>query len=389
MPRKLQKGWIQTYKDYVENQESPPIFHIWISILIISGAMKRNVWISRGAYTLYPNQYMFLITKSGSCRKSVAMELGMDLLRELDGIKIVYERASLEGLMDRMQGLMTIPSGEKEGRVIPDGSVFIHADELANLFGKASYINDLMSFLTAAYSSRSRLEFLTRNKGLCSIQNPCPSMMSGATPEQFGDIFPSISLASGFLGRVLLVVGERGQRIGNPSIRYDLRESLVEDLKDISSMYGEMVMSKETNKKFVAWYENLPPVPKGLPAFYERKHDHVLKTAMILSASDNSSMVIEDYHIEEAKNLIKYLEETLEDALEFVGATAESALADRIVDIVRSAGTEGISHSVLMRRVYRSIKGAAEFKAIIDTLCDSKRIKMSASGKAIKYHFNE
>jgi hypothetical protein len=287
--RSLKDGWMRAYRDYVSNQESPDIFHFWIAMQVIAGALKRNVWINRGAYTLYPNMYVFLITKSGSCRKSVAMEIGTKILSNLEEVAMLYERASLEGLMDRMQRVSLMP----DGKILPDGSIFIHADELADLFGKASYITDLMSFLTAAYSSRSRLDFLTRNKGLCSVRNPCPCLLSGTTPEQFGEIFPSTTLSSGFLGRVLIVVGKRGKRISEPSLKRELEEPLLHDLKEISKLYGEVKLTAEANQSFNKWYNSMPDTCEhGFQAFYERKHDHILKAALLLSVAESDNKII-------------------------------------------------------------------------------------------------
>ncbi len=380
--RSLKDGWMRAYRDYVSNQESPDIFHFWIAMQVIAGALKRNVWINRGAYTLYPNMYVFLITKSGSCRKSVAMEIGTRLLSNLEEVAMLYERASLEGLMDRMQRVSLMP----DGKILPDGSLFIHADELADLFGKASYITDLMSFLTAAYSSRSRLDFLTRNKGLCSVRNPCPSILSGTTPEQFGEIFPSTTLSSGFLGRVLIIVGERGKKISDPSLKKELEEPLIHDLKEISKLYGEFKLTNEAKASFKRWYESMPSTCEhGFQAFYERKHDHVLKAALLLSAAEGDTKIITETHFKQALEAIEFLESSLGEATEFIGATHESYLAETIYSMIKHSHPEPLGYSVIMRRIYKRLKNKEEFRGILDGLIDAEKIKEIASGKGIAF----
>jgi len=121
------------------------------------------------------------------------MNIGLDLLSTNKEIRIVHERTTLEGLMDIMRGAWISPS---TGVLKKDGSVTLHADELSNLFSKASYITDLVSFLTAAYTSKSgTMDFLTRNKGWCKVEDPCPVVIAGTTPEQMGEIFPAMTLS--------------------------------------------------------------------------------------------------------------------------------------------------------------------------------------------------
>ena len=201
MQRNLSEGWLQTYRKYIYQQEAPDSFHFWIGMSVISATLRRNVWIDRKAYQIYPNLYVFLVAESAACRKSVAMELGLDLLSTNEDIRIIHERTTLEGLLDVMKRVEITP----DKKIKPDGSVVLHADELSNLFGKATYITDLVSFLTAAYTAKAKLDFYTRNKGIARVRNPCPVVLAGTTPEQLGEIFPVMTLSSGFMGRVILI----------------------------------------------------------------------------------------------------------------------------------------------------------------------------------------
>jgi hypothetical protein len=385
--RRLSDGWMGAYKRYIIDQESPSDFHFWISMMIIAAALRRNVWIDRGAYKLYPNMYTILTTASGMCRKGVAMEIGLDILRELQDIKVVYERTSLEGLMDLLNR-MTIRPGTQIA--VPDGSVLIVADELSDLFGKATYITDLMSFLTAAYSSRTRLEFHTRNKGVCTVRNPCVCMLCGTTPDQMGEIFPSTTLTSGFLGRTLMISGEREKRVSKPKIDYSMRDDLVRDLQDISQLYGEVLMTPEAEAYFTTWYEAMPPY-KGdvLPAFYERRHDHALKAAIVMSVQRGNDMVINKDVLINAIMAVERIEDRLAYSLRFIGATSESVIADTIVTMIRNhvkLTGRPLKHSVIMQRVYKRVKNATEFNAMMDTLCQAGKISMTTTGPGGTYY---
>ena len=372
----------KAYKDYIVRHESPSIFHFWVCSQIVATSLKRNVWVDRGAYTVYPNQYVILVAKSGSCRKSVSMEIGLDLIDDVKGVHMLHERMTVEGLMDNLQRIKVLPNG----RVVPDGSLLIHADELSNLFGKASYISDLMSFLTAAYTSKAKLDFLTRSRSLTSVRNPCITLLAGTTPDSMSEIFPSLTLASGLIGRILLIVGERGERIPQPELRKTLRPDLIHDLTEISKLYGKMTVTKDAEDAFSTWYRNFPETPTAeLSTFYERKHDHVWKASIILSVAESDDMIITRDHFHSAIQAIELVEARMGEVLTYIGATAQSSIADYIYSFIKAKHPEPLSHSVLLRKVYKRIKNKGEFMDLIETLTDADRIVQAASRSGIYY----
>ena len=383
--RKLD-NWLHAYKDYIIRHESPDIFHFWVASQVIATALRRSVWINRGAYTIYPNQFVILVAKSGSCRKSVAMEIGLAILDEIKDIQILHERMTVEGLMDKLQRVKVLPNG----RVIPDGSMLIHADELSNLFGKASYISDLMSFLTAAYTAKAKLDFLTRSRSLTSVRNPCIGLLAGTTPDSMSEIFPSLTLASGLIGRILLVVGERGERVSKPKLKKTLFPNLVHDLTEISKLYGEMTVTKEAEETFDSWYKGLPEHPPAeLSTYYERKHDHVWKASIIMSISESDKMIITRDHFLSAIQAVELVEARMGEVLSYIGATSQSSTADYVFSFIKAKHPEPLSHSILLRRVYRRIQGLGDFKDIIETLIEQNRIVMAASRQGIYYSIKE
>lgn len=387
MPRATKGNWLQTYREYIHEQEAPDIFHLWIGLTVISASLKRHVWIDRGAYKVYPNLYVFLVAASASCRKSVAMELGLDLLSPNEDIKVVHERTTLEGLMDLMNRVEVLPGG----KVRPDGSVVLHADELANLFGKASYITDLVSFLTAAYTSKARLEFLTRNKGWVKVRNPCIVTLAGTTPEQMREIFPSSTLSSGFMGRVVLVYGERGKKVTKPQLKHRLREDLIRDLYMISQLEGEIKLTDECEEFFSDWYENKMGTPesKDLASFYERKHDHVLKAAMLFSISESDEMIITKDHLVEAIQAVNLIEDHLPQAVSYIGAVERSNLMDVILSMIKRNHPVGIAHTTLLQRLRKQYKDSKEFSATMDTLIEAKLVEPEARKTGLFYKIKE
>lgn len=350
---------------------------------MIGVALRRNVYIDRGAYDVYPNQFVFLVSQSGLCKKSAAIDIGINILEQVEDVHIIHGRATVEGLIDAMNHVIVRP----DGRVVPDGSLLIHADELSYLFGKASYVADVMNFLTASYTGRSKLDFLTRNKGLCKVRNPAPSLLAASTPDSMSEIFPSSSLSSGFMGRVVIVASSDFKRVSKPKLRRDLEELLVHDLNHISHLCGRVQLTDEAEKYFDEWYEQMSVAPfKELDAFYQRKHDHALKAALHISMAESDDLVITKDHLIQGIMSIEHLEEGMHSVLRNVGATIQGSLADLVEGIVRSKSPLPVSRSVLLRRVYKKLThGAQEFQGIIDLLKEAGRIKESATSKGIFY----
>lgn len=363
--RCLNRGWINAYvNDYIIKQESPKQFHFWVAASVIAGTLRRNVWVDRGAYKLYPNMFIFLVTESGACRKGAAMRAGLSFLREVKDVTIMYERMSLEGLLVRMDKCIRT----KDGRTVPDGSIFIVADELSDLFGKSSFVLDLTSALTSLYTCMARFEHATRNKGLVQVKNPTPCILAGTTPEQFGDIFPGLVKFSGFLGRTVLVTGRREQRVPKAEYNVRMQQDLYDDLMSISDLRGEIKLTKDAEKWFEDWYMALPDFPEhSLPAFHERKHDHLLKLSMVLSVAESDDMIIHRDHLETALVFLEIAEDGIDSAIQYIGASGEFGVADKIMKGIKSKGGEAF-HSDIMRMVYRYVRNAQEFNGIVEML---------------------
>jgi hypothetical protein len=384
-PRKriLGESWLSAYRRYIIKQESPDIFHFWTAITLISAVLKRNVYVDRDAYQIYPNQYIFFVAGSGLCRKSSAAEIGMKLVQKIDNITVVYGRATVEGLID----VMNKASPDPMGMIKPDGSLLLYADELSYLFGKASYITDLVTFFTSAYTAKARLDFLTRGKGLIKVRNPCPTIIACTTPEQMGDIFPSLVLVSGFMGRVMLIWGDKATRVAKPSLRREMEDALIHDLGCISQLCGEMKLTEEAEIFYDSWYEKLiPPERPELVPFFQRKHDHVLKTAMAISAAESDKMIITMHHLEAAIDAVTFVESKMPDAIAHIGATVQSTIADQIFNTIKLHAPNPVSHSVILRRIYKRLSyGAQEFQQIIDSLKQADRIREEVTEKGIFY----
>lgn len=128
--------WLESYLVYTEKQESPEKLHFWIGLSALSAALKRQVWMNRGYYKLYPNTYVLLVAESAMLRKSTAMDIGIKLVRDaVPDIHYISGSMTPEGLMKHMNRIK-VGTGENGKPIVRyDSHILIHADELAELFG--------------------------------------------------------------------------------------------------------------------------------------------------------------------------------------------------------------------------------------------------------------
>ena len=65
-PRKLSMNWISSYAAALDPiTEAPSAYVIWSAISVISAVLKKKVWVRRGTYKVYPNQYIVLVGPPG------------------------------------------------------------------------------------------------------------------------------------------------------------------------------------------------------------------------------------------------------------------------------------------------------------------------------------
>ena len=134
-----------------------------------------------------------------------------------------------------------------------------------------------------------------------------------------------------------------------------IRDDLKHDLEKISLMKGRFGVSAEAYDFFSHWYntENVKIEDARFSGYAERKHIHVLKVAMLLSACESSEGVIEARHLRSSLNLLGRIEAKMVRAFGGTGRSELAADIDEILNTIIDAGT--ISRTDLMRSVKMNV----------------------------------
>jgi hypothetical protein len=375
--------------------ESPSSFHIWSGLAALSCTLQRKVWINRGFYTLYPNQYIILVAESAFCRKSTAVSVAInDLVQTAAVATINKDKMTAEKLC------VELSRGEKEHKL--DNAITIFVPELATFLGASAFHSGIIPLLTSFYDCPSSADYKTKASGEFHMSNVCINLVGATTLDWMSTNLPGDTVEGGFTGRVIFVVAEE-PRLSNPwpelsPSEIALRTELVSDLIRINNLMGAFAITPEAKDEYSRWYNHRTEgTDLRLRGYYGRKGDHVLKVATCISAGGygicNGSLKIEATHIRIAIRLLKKAERLMHLAFRGTAFSKSSKDIDRILGYLireQNKGNLPIKHSLLLKRNSHYLN-ATEFKEVINTLIEQGDVVINTSNetKGLLYNLKE
>jgi hypothetical protein len=349
MPRQV-SDWLNAYMDYSEQSESPDNFHWWCGISTIASCLQRRTWFDMGFFRVYPNMYIVLVGPPGS-RKNAAINISVGLLNKLENITICADVTTKEALVKDIE--RSAKQEEIDGKIYTHSSITIISKELSTFLGTNNI--ELLSWLTDLFDSHDRWEYKTKNSGTNTIFGLWVNLLGGSTPTWLVGSVPLNAIGGGFTSRIVFVV-EAGPRKRNAIPTFTekeikLRDALISDLNDITQLKGAMKPNPEAREWFINWYEHSQVSPlhddPRFGGYFERKHIHLLKAAMICCASESDSMIITRQHMERALFMLDAVEPSMVNAF---GASGRSDNAIDIEDLKRVFKTSH-QHTLTMKEI--------------------------------------
>lgn len=347
-------NWLDGYIEYTAKQESPEKLHFWTGLVVVGAALKRQVWMNRGYYKLYPNIYVLLVAESAMLRKSTAMDIGMDLVRAaVPDLYYISGSMTPEGLIKHMNRVKVV-GGEKGKPVIKyDSHVLIHADELAELFGfDKTRASRLTILLTKIYGAQAEHTHTLATEGQLLLRNLYPSFIAATDPRNL-KVLPEEAVA-GLIGRLVFVTAsEKRKPVAWPSPSDEdrtLYKKLKDDLYTISTLSGEIKVTPEAHDCFEQWYVGLGSKKSDdtrIEAFRERCHDTALKLAMLLAITTSNDLILTHKHVEQG---IEYIERQIPEFGKVANWAAASTYAQnraKFIDLLRRQGGVGFRRQAL------------------------------------------
>ena len=318
MQRRL-KNWIDSYLHFTRYEESPTRFHLWTAVTVLSAAVNRNCWMSRGYYKTFPNLYVLFIGPSG-VGKSTSSGIGVEILRETSLSVNIFKDSITSPALLQFMARSKVACNLSDGRLQEKTPVLIYASELGNLLSQRTGVRELTLLLTELFNKQGDHEDTTIIREKIKITKPCVVFFACCFPGWIDEELTSVALRSGFLGRMLTVMEtskrHRKSKIVLSEEDWNVKANLIHDLEFIGALYGEMKFSSKMEKKWDEWYMKQPlefgqEAGVEIEGFTSRKAQFVQRVAMIHSLAKGDSLEVHREDFESGLQLVLACEGTI------------------------------------------------------------------------------
>lgn len=368
-------------------------YHFWSGIFALSAIVNRRVWISMGAYNLYPNLYIILLGPPGS-GKDLAMDTSRLVVEDVGGVQFSGDAQTKESLVrvlrDECQQTITV-----DGAVQVISPIAMFATELSHLLGPNS--GHMIDFLTTIYTKDKRYTTKTKNKGDDVIERPFLGLLAGTTRNWITTYLKSDIIGGGFTRRVIFVNEPARASIKDKTLRRPFlvvsddqiaaRKAVMERAEALKSVSGQFQWSPAARAAYTDWYmtRDIPDDP-DVQAYYLTKPNQVIKVAMVIALSESNSLVIEKDHWDMSMALLEKSETNLTQVFQGIGRNELNAVASNLLDHLRRASLveydlKGVKASarmmpeaVLKGLMFRDGNGS-EYNEILSHLVATEKVR--------------
>ena len=384
-------NWIQLVLSETDESEAPTSYFYWSSLAVLSAVVGRSVYIrKRKLYKLYPNLFVFLISKYSGLGKGFPVSVAQKLVSRLGHNRVIAGQASIEGIIKELGNAYTT----KSGRIITTAEAFLISGE----FGSFLLENPkLFTQLTDLYDSIYHDEW---TKTLSSQdQNKLKDLnlvgLFAANEVHFNEALPLHAKKGGFLGRVVCVYESKNRKLNaairktdDPDINYD---GLLEHLKEVAKLKGEFTIVEEAIVLYEKWYYVFYNIEKeniddtGTAA---RAKDTILKVCMLLSLATRLDMIITEDHMSEAISQVMNTLSSTKTMIVGEGKQEHARKAKMILGIITNSPDHKITRKNLISRGFGEFD-ALDIDRVIETFEQGGLVKKWSSGKDLWYRVTE
>jgi hypothetical protein len=354
--------------DFTAGSEVPDNYHFWSGIFALSAVVNRQVWISMGQYTLYPNLYVVLLGPPGN-GKSLAMDTAQTLVEDVGGINFSGDAQTKESLVRYLRDSCAKVI-EVGGLPITITPIAMFATELSHLLGPNS--GHMIDFLTTIYTKDKQYVTRTKNKGDDVIERPFVGLIACTTQDWITTYLKSDIIGGGFTRRVIFVNEPLGESVDDKSKRRPFltvrpeqvtaRNNVLAYAGVLKGVKGEFKWDAGAKHAYEHWYmtRDIPKDP-DVQGYFKTKPNQVLKVAMLISLSESPDLILRKEHFDVSMALFEKTEVTLTRVFQGIGRNELNAVANKAMDYVRASpvkdfnageGKIGKAHLIEEKRLF-------------------------------------
>lgn len=388
--RRLKSGILEAFCKYTEDTEIPAVFAVWTGIATISSVLGRDCFVDQGFFTIYPNMYIALVAGSARCRKSTAIAIAEDFIKEVKpAVNTLSQKMTPEGLIGALSGML---GREGETSVVPTAVGIAIVDELSTLIDRNSFKSGMIALLTDLYDARD-FQYLTRGRGQETVKNPCLCILGGSTIRWIKEAVPEIAIGGGFTSRVVFVYKDkRSKLIPWPRMSVDnkqRRADIIHDLCEVAKMRGPFALDDGAmnmyENEYKSFYKNSTLMDsEGLGGYANRRHHILLKVSMVMSASRRDDRVIKGNDMSAAINIMADAEKSMPLIIK---AMTAKEVGDIFEQILRYVMRHRIVTKSQLVKEFRHKMTSKELDIMMRTLEEEEVIRVEVDGAKVRYVF--
>lgn len=358
--------WIEAYEYYMHDSECPRSYLKWVAIGTVAAALQRKVYLEwGGALTFYPNFYTVLVGPPGETRKGTAMAPARKILNEV-GISLSPDSVTREQLIRVLKEANETDVNLDSGVSTTHSSLTVFSPEFTVFLGHNN--PQLLTDLTDWYDCTDLWSYETKGQGKDHIHGVWLNIIGATTPASMQASLASEAVGTGLASRIIFVCElEPFQRNPTPFFAVtdegkELKDKLVHDLQLLYNRRGRFTMSSPFLAKYVNWYNNLSPKcpfdEQRFSGYWSRRQMHLLKLAMILSASKGhlskkGNLELREEDFDNALALLEKTEQKMPIAFSGVGRSNLSEIMAPIM--AKVSQVKKISYGELLQCFMRDV----------------------------------
>ena len=363
MSRKL-GNWLDSFEQYCQDMEAPREWIRWAGISTLASSIKRNSYIYYRGIQFFPNQYIILVGPPG-IGKGECINRGYDLANEAKSINYIKDwhtpQEILEELAEGFSNTSLKLGQVVTASIIQDHTCTIVAPELAVFLQNYDNLHSLM----CAWWDQNKFDYKTKNKGKHVIENMSVSLLGGCVPDYIRSLSKDrlAPITGGFTARTMFIYAtEKFQLVeenfGAPNkVKTILRSELINDLKHIAALQGELSLDQEAkilwNKTYKEHNKRGITDSDASTNFKSRISSHIIKTAITTSLAGSDQFVITRDHLRRAIEYVENVRDKVDIVFRCVGESPLSSASAKVLAYVDMSGQ--VSWKTLLRFMYKDV----------------------------------
>lgn len=345
-----------------EGMEAPRDWLMWAAISCLSSSLKRRCFLWYRGIKFFPNQYIILVGPPG-IGKGESINAATSISMEAKSVNYIKDWVTPQEIIEELsagfQHLTLKPGQVITTNVIQDHTCCIMAPELAVFLQQYDNLHSLM----CAWWDQNKFDYKTKNKGKHVIEDMSVSLLGGCVPDYVRSLSKDrlAPITGGFTARTIFVYAtEKYQLVdknfGPPTQQANkLRDELVNDLKHISTLQGELSVETKAIKLWEEVYRKHNQRgtidSDASTNFKSRISSHIIKTAITTSISESDSLIITRDQLERAIGLVEGIRDKVDVVFRCVGESPLAVALNKTQTYIDSVGI--CSYKTLLKVMYR------------------------------------